>query len=434
MKNSLQNTKKIKLMDRPFAVKTPFKLKPDERLYFLHIEKTAGRSFSQLIESFYTPQDTLIVHPKRIEGIGQAELLQYHLYTGHYGYRFLDLFPETKPIWVTMLRDPVDRVISNYYFWRQQAKLAIENEVELTRDIALTLEYDLYTYLIRPITTPPVHNRQARYLFDDATTISEKFDQTLSDNILETIKQRLTEECTFLGITERYNESARLLYYTFGWRPYRMVHKKEINVTKDRPKINEIEPKIIDLIVEQNQLDIEIYQFAKDLFSTRYDTMIQRMLQQNYEHFFAQYFHPQSEISLRHDNPIFDTKEYAQGWYNNDGEIRWTGPESSSLVDVYLKSGLSYEIVIEIERGVTQEILNSFQLTINQHPISLSKQVLDNSVQFIGNIPSQILDKPEARTEVVLSVDHTSRPLDNIDDTRQLGIALIHIDIYPQSP
>ncbi len=420
-------------MDKLLSIPVPYTLKSKERLYFLHIDKTAGQSFSQLVETFYRPDEVLIVHPWKIKNISQNDLLQYSFYTGHHGYRFLDTFSNEKPLWITMLRDPVERIISNYYFYRQQARIAIENETELTRDIALTLEYDLYTYLTRPITTPPVHNRQARYLFDEGVTLSEKFTQTPSNDILDTIKYRLAQECTFLGISERFDDSVALFYYTMEWRPHRLTHNRQNNVTQDKPNTDDIDPKVIDLIRERNQLDIELYQFAQELFSKRYTAMMQQLLFQNYTYYVPQNLNPKSQISLRYDDQLFDTKEFAQGWHSYDDHLRWTGPKTISLIDVFLDNGLSYEIVIKIERGVAQEILESFQLFVNRHPITLSQHIRENATQYIGSIPNHILHEHNRLTEIAFCVDDTSRLIDNLEDTRQLGIALLHIDIYPQA-
>jgi hypothetical protein len=406
----------------PFAIEIPHILQPDDQLYFLHCPKTAGQSFSLLLESFYSPNEVLLVHRDIIGDISQEQLLRYHLFTGHHGYQFLDRFADKKPLWLTMLRNPVDRLISQYYYLKEKVQ---EDDAIKQFNPLFAESKNLLDYIAHP-TSQNIHNVQTKQLYS--------FEQLLlPSNVLDIVKDRLINECAFIGITELYDNSVALLYYTFAWRPHLMKREKRVNVTKDRPKINEVDSKIIDLIIEQNQLDIELYHFATELFSKRYDAMMQQTLQKNYEKLFSKHRQPQSTISLRHDDPLFDNKAYAQGWHNNDGEMRWTGPENTSLIDFCLEPSHSYFINIELKRGITKEILDSFQLFVNQNLIPLSQQILDESIKFYGVVPNHILDKQTKHTEVTFHVDHTARPLNNPKDTRLLGIALKQFDIVLQS-
>ncbi len=417
----------------PFATEIPLILQPEERLYFLHIPKTAGQSFSKLLELFYSPDEVLVVHAPQVKDVSDEKLLQYRFYTGHHGYRFLNRFTNKKPIWITMIRHPVDRVTSGYYFHRQQAIKYIQSNKKLTANLELALNSDFYSYVTDVEAESRIYNRQTWQLYETEQLSFEEFRLIPTNDIIDIVKERLTEECAFFGITDRFDNSVALFYYTFAWRPHIVKREKRVNATKERPNLVDVDPQIIDHITEKNQLDIEIYQFATTLFAKRYDAMMRQILQKNYDKLFSQHHHPLSAISIEHHDPIFDTKSYADGWHTTSEQYRWTGPENISLIDLCLSSEHTYTIHIDIERGVTLEVLQSFELYVNQHLIPLSWESIGHSTRVSGIIPQNILNQQRKRTELIFQVHHTAHPLDNPQDQRLLGIALKRVDIAPQT-
>lgn len=153
----------------------------------------------------------------------------------------------------TFLRDPVERVISHYYFLRSHPDLFwIPEEIEQK---ALSFHEVLERDMIMDIT-----NVQTRllaglpYLFpSDAYT----------DEHLETAKQNLQNHF-LVGLTERFDESLLLLSRAFGWQN---IYYKRRNVTSQRPHRQEMPAKTVDLIKRKNELDVALYAFAQELFA-----------------------------------------------------------------------------------------------------------------------------------------------------------------------
>ena len=261
----------------------PYDLTPDDQLYFLHIAKTGGRSFEDLLKSNFPKEHTVRIDVPNgyPENIPSNVFHDYRLYLGHLGYYFLSLFPEDKkPFWITMLRDPVERVISYYYFFRN-VKPVDKNHTSYQHQV-LANTLSLLEFVKSDATASLVNNYQFNNLVDSEmiyyNTTGVKHKRSRSPVELVTlVKDRLQNECMFFGITEQYDKSIALLCYTFNWDlPTQPLTK--LNVTPDKPSNSELMPEVIEAIRSKVDLDIEIYDFARELFKKRIDAMINHLL------------------------------------------------------------------------------------------------------------------------------------------------------------
>src|ERR1051325_9059891 len=153
--------------DSVFPYALPYTLQQDDQLYFLHIAKTAGRSFEDFLKRYFPAEQTIRIDVEHgyPANIPENVFRDYRLYLGHLGYYFVSLFPENKkPYWLTMLRDPVERVISFYYFFRniqpvKQGHLSYRHQV-----LASTLS--LLEFVQSEETAELVNNYQFHTLVD----------------------------------------------------------------------------------------------------------------------------------------------------------------------------------------------------------------------------------------------------------------------------
>lgn len=115
-------------------------------LFFLHIPKTAGQSFTEILRGIYGA-DKLFHYPQKVfrkqpylilEQIIPDGTIVLH---GHYMFSTIsDLLKKNDAPVVTWLRDPVERVISNYYFYLKRIR---DGKVphEQCRDQETVIEY-----------------------------------------------------------------------------------------------------------------------------------------------------------------------------------------------------------------------------------------------------------------------------------------------------
>ncbi|MEM0908653.1 MAG: hypothetical protein AAGJ94_14895 [Pseudomonadota bacterium] len=92
-------------------------LRPGERVVFLHIPKCGGSSLSAMLASKFRKEEVLFRRDDILPTMGPAELRKYRYFTGHFSKYGIDAVPGPKRV-VTVLREPRERILSLYYFWR----------------------------------------------------------------------------------------------------------------------------------------------------------------------------------------------------------------------------------------------------------------------------------------------------------------------------
>jgi hypothetical protein len=214
---------------------------------FVHIQKTAGKSLRQLlyrqykrrrtrlVKNYFTQAENSETFVRELAASPPPDLRVAH---GHMLFWPDHGWPEGTEFF-TMLRDPVDRVISHYYWLRARNEKFQKTLGQAVADGSI--EDNLQTRVISALMPP----------FGE-----------LPQEALERAIERL-ESFSVVGLTERFDESVVLLTRTFGWR--RMVYTRE-NVTPNRKPRDEISDEEIELIREHNALDLELHAAARRHF------------------------------------------------------------------------------------------------------------------------------------------------------------------------
>jgi len=269
------------------------KLKNDDILYFLHIPKAAGMTFASIVEEHFDHES---IFPGNLWDQLMPKLpinfSKYRLIRGHFGYGIRQLFPK-KPVYVTMLRNPIERCISWYEFTC--------NEAEKYGDVR-TFSFDK-TYTLSEVIINEIHKRkrpefknfQTRLLSKDLPpsfsnikpnkqhheSLKQSWSSSPVDSSdLEIAKQHLSE-FPFFGLAERFEDSILLLCYTFCWRPIRKIVKR--NITENRHTAEYFPKETIDTLVNLNKLDANLYNFAQELFENCFNKMIAELKEKYYE-------------------------------------------------------------------------------------------------------------------------------------------------------
>ena len=236
-----------------------------EALIFLHIPKTAGTTLNRIIEWQYSPLSIFTIDPygirattERFKTFSEQRRRRLRVVRGHLFYGIHEFLPQGAT-YITMLRDPVARLLSTYYFILRRPLHPLHRTFKTQR---LGLED-----LIR--LTPNRQNLQCRFIagigrVEDVEVRAEAGRATSAgicdERVLEIAKENLTRSFRVIGLTERFQESLLLMMTSFGWKISFYENRK---VSKIR---SAVEPRVADMIREHNRLDIELYDFAKKLF------------------------------------------------------------------------------------------------------------------------------------------------------------------------
>jgi hypothetical protein len=83
-----------------------------------------------------------------------------------------------------------------------------------------------------------------------------------SISILEKAKDNLRRYFSVVGVTEYFDETLILIKRMLGWT-YEACYLPNL-VNKDRPTSASLPQKSVDAILERNELDVKLYEFAKE--------------------------------------------------------------------------------------------------------------------------------------------------------------------------
>lgn len=417
----------------------------DEQLCFIHIPKTAGTTFTSILDAKFNQADICpaAVWSELVQ-LSPAELATYKLLRGHF-YYYVHKFLPQKPVYITMLRDPIERVISGYEFMRRHRPSRPEGLP--THEKALTMS--LKEYVCDP-TVPGITNAQTRHI--SLNLYKELSEDLTHPKWLESAKQNL-EEFAFVGVTEQFDNSMSLLAYIFGWNP--LVEYQNLMVAPKRLRQEALSTDVIDAIAERNQLDIALYQVAKAKFEAQHTQMlqtlseqfgysdaeqlqpkqIQGLLEKQYEHRCAELNRsPVERLTFDFNQALFGS-----GWHLREGlerhhVFRWTGPGTVSILDLPRLEPQDAVIQFRIINTVSSDILESLTLQVNGHVTPFVPLHSDEiTTVFQGYIPSSCLISDLPFTRLTFSVSRTTS-LHSVDpnnlDTRPVGLAFDLIQLY----
>lgn len=227
-------------------------------LIFVHIPKAAGSSLQEiLVKRFdgvrgyrFTGNIDRVNAFRALsqEGRDSFDLLQGHV---HYGLHECLSRPAT---YITMLRDPVDRIISHYHF-----VMANPGHYLYTQIAGRGMTLHEYAVL-RP--SNELDNDQVRWLC--AREHEDVAVGSVSREMLEEAKWNLANAFSVVGLMERFNESVECLKAEFGWKDVRVPERR--NTNKHRPAVKQVPVETLDAIRRLNRYDIELYDYACVLF------------------------------------------------------------------------------------------------------------------------------------------------------------------------
>ena len=446
-------------------------------LYYLHIPKTAGTTFTSILDSFY---DQNSIFPVRIWGellqILPVSFLKYKLLRGHFGYGIRRILPERTLI-ITTLRKPVERTISFFDHMKLEPirnNWVSEHFLKINETLDEIMENDEKNRVFA--------NNQTRHIMSDfqvqnnTNLMSKLFkkkyffeeDKNFTTNtsnklLLEKAKDRILQ-FAYIGIQEKFEESLFLLYYTFGWRPIKDIWR--LMIAPKKTKLSTLKHSTIKKLEEYLKLDTELYEFAIKLFDKRFAQMVNDLTEKYYEKKYDQLSfkemmyemlekHYQQRIkncsgSLSQSIDFnFSQRMFGTGWYyreihpDNNIAYRWSGPGKISTVDLPIECNTNMKIQFRVIAQALPEILNSIKVKIEGDVIDLiiSNQNMDENQVFDGVNPTtfegialrQQICTSKKFVRISFFIDQTVNlhQFNPLYDERLRGIAMDKIVIHP---
>lgn len=239
-------------------------LSPRKAVFF-HVMKTGGMTFRKILASIYEESFHVCEDPS-IEAVSAAlakyDCIEFHTlpFKGDFVHMHAELIEQNRLDLLdgcdvfTMLREPVDQVVSQY-FYTLKNRAFIEPTYKVN---GIPFPGSLEEYL-----EGPYHfNNQLAFLLAKYPLTSTT---PLNRDDLEAAKQMLTRLRAHVGLTERFADSLHFFEQVTGRRvPGNQVLNQ--NTNPDRPPLEAVSASIREGIRERSALDIELYEFGRELF------------------------------------------------------------------------------------------------------------------------------------------------------------------------
>ena len=232
-----------------------------ETLIFLHVPKTGGVSVSKAIVCQFQEDEVFHVrnpaHKKSpvfakthgtiddFKSLPQAERRRFRCILGHMHFGVHEHVPGPSA-YVTLLRDPVERLLSQY---GQYCRMVENNELG---EEAAVSSLEKFCRL----KSRTMDNHQTRFL------CGWKFDEHPRQESLDRARENLSRWFRVVGTLERFEETMEVLQKACGWPD---VPRFRANVGTGRLHREEVAPDLLARIEELNWLDRELHALANSL-------------------------------------------------------------------------------------------------------------------------------------------------------------------------
>jgi hypothetical protein len=219
-------------------------------LVFLHIPKTAGQTLHFVALRKFEPHETIHLNSlgkpidDEMEKIPRAAREQARLVWGNLPYGVHEHIPRPCE-YVTILREPVSRVISVYKHILKTPSHELHRRITESR-------IGLEEYVESGIDAGQTENSQTRQL-------SGRQFGSLERDVLDVARSHL-QRFLVVGLTERLEETFVLLRRSLGGglMPY---------MTRNVSPSLDVTQRAVQLVRDRNELDIDLYSFAERLLT-----------------------------------------------------------------------------------------------------------------------------------------------------------------------
>jgi hypothetical protein len=260
-------------------------LLPPDVLIFFHIPKTGGQTLRRVLQRCFPdqyfdcqmePPDTAlnVVSTSRIaqkfHQLPPERQLAVRCMAGEHVSMDVDtIFFKRASKFITLLRHPVDRVVSNFFYFRPQSYMPCHQFIkdmtlEEYLDSGIGLDQDNHQVRLlsgcpeldapwdpsgRPISTPPVERRH-----------------------LELAKRNIDERFLIAAPIEQITAVVWLLKRLYGWPLHRVLFETR-NVNPNRPKLESISLATRERLEALNHYDCELYAWVVRRFAIQIEPL-----------------------------------------------------------------------------------------------------------------------------------------------------------------
>ena len=241
----------------------------DHLILFLHLANTGGKTLADILARNFATDESLQIdlaetnasalgiwsHKAVEQALGRlqpSEAARLRVVWGHYRHGVQALLPKPCAV-VTLLRDPLDRIISAYYYSNESVgSLDVLEQYHARKYYNIGFDNAMSRIISGRATLDPIAARQ------DATT--ENF-PTVTEADFEAAAGNL-DGYLVVGTTEQFDETLLVLGRDLRWSLSDLLYTP-VNVTASRPVQLDISDALREKIIDWNRYDARLVERAR---------------------------------------------------------------------------------------------------------------------------------------------------------------------------
>lgn len=390
---------------------------------FLHIPKAAGSSFNLFLEKLHEPGRSHILGDYFNEKILQDS--KATLFSAHMFYEEIAPKLTGDPIYLTFLREPLDRALSHYYFLKLDS---VAREFEANQSNYGAERFEMGTALIgkakrmslleflrseKELARLTISNLQTKMLggSNDFSEVGEKEFRRAKENL---------EKFFFVGLVEKMAQSqdefSRLCRLP-------KIQPEKTNTNSERNKLSDEPAEAVKLLTEANRYDLELYRYAQDLFEAQKKKSPREVYPLS----------PATNFTL--DRPFL-----GQGWHPREkvgsSWICWSGPTAQSWLELSTDLTGAAALVCNFFFAIHEEVIAGLKVTLNETPLDHRILRLGQRLTLRARVPESVMAGSQGRVRIAFHSSALFSPKDldpQSPDKRKLGFALESVRLEPSS-
>jgi hypothetical protein len=225
---------------------------------FLHIPKAAGTTLHRILERQYPSDAIFSIGPdahasiREFKELPEPQRAAIRLFRGHMPFGLHTYLP-AQSSYFTLLRDPVERVLSYYHFIQRTPDHYLYH---LVGEQKMSLK-DLLT------TGEPIMMNDAQVRLISGVWADVGYGE-VTEAVLAAASHNLRHAFTIVGLAEQFDATLLLLQRTYQWG--NVFYRRE-NVGHNRLAQAQYDPETLALVRHYNQRDMALYAEAQALFT-----------------------------------------------------------------------------------------------------------------------------------------------------------------------
>lgn len=240
-----------------------------KRILFDHLPKCAGLTLNAYLEWHYPRRKVFSTNPKKassaeyrvdydvliekFRSLPEKKRHQYDLVTGHFSNELIG-FVHPQCLKVTVLRDPVERIISHYFFVKSLPEHYLHSIVE---NNAMSLE---------DYATSRLSDELQNWYVTHFSGLSLQEAEARPDAAVEKAVDYVVEQYDLVGFLDDFSTFVQRLRQAANLRnDYQ--ERERVNVTKNKPDSKTIAESTLAIIRQENHLDVAFYQAVRERLS-----------------------------------------------------------------------------------------------------------------------------------------------------------------------